>query len=172
MEYSAFPANHLKEEKVLEEVAVVATLMYRSFHVTPASAVVDIFLVDERGAKLSHILNIPKGYEWFVMSLLWRRFALAVLLQHGRDHAIRPRKFWVTLAQNFIHLNNLWRQCCDGADDARRIDIPTITSTLDRYIVTEALVGRHEPVYVSDYRRQRSAGMPNISVASAKDIGM
>lgn len=169
MEYSAFPSHRPNERKVQDMAASVASQVYRVSESTQ-NATSNIFLLDEHGSKTS-VITIPIGYARYVLSLLWRRFALALLLHNDADLAIKPYKVWATLAQNLLHVHDIWQQCLDAADHFRRLDAPTIASKLDRYIVTEVLIRRHEPVYISKYRLQRTEDMPNISLASLADIG-
>ena len=171
MNYHEFPTERPNEERVANSIAHVVDQHYRpSEQDNQDKNTLRLCLVMPDGQRRSHILTIPRSYATYVLALLYRRFALALLLHHDQTFKIKPYKVWAVLAQNFIHVDNLWEKCIAASDNSKRIDAKTLSTILDRYIVTEAVVKRHEPVYVSEYRRRRTAQMPNVSQATLKDI--
>ena len=75
------------------------------------------------------------------------------------------------LAQNFLHVNSLWKECLAASDRSQTLDAKTISNILNKYLVTEMVVKRHEPVYLSQYRQRRTADKPNISHATWQELG-
>lgn len=173
MNYHNFPSQRPDEEWVAERAADAVCQFYRPCVPDPNDPddMVDYTLISDAGTIRSHILTLPKAYSKFILALLYRRFALAKMLHHHQTEAITPYRFWVTLAQNFLHVDHIWDRCLRESDKSNKIDALTISAILDKYIVTEVLVRRHEPVYVSRYRETRTPNMPNISQATLADIG-
>lgn len=169
MNYHNFPSHRPDEGAVIRRVATVVTQYIRPSQ-SIKHGMVDFNTIDELGRPLSIVLTAPENYAGYITSLLYRRFALALLLHHNARLEIKPYKLWVVLAQNFLHVDALWVRCITKSDKSHALDQDSASNILDTYIITEAVVRRHEPVYVSEYRRVRTPEMPNTSQASLDDI--
>ena len=132
---------------------------------------VDVVSVDAEGKDVSRSLTIPATHHKYVKGLLFRRFALALLVVNMRKCPIQSYRLEVVLCQNLKYTDDVWTGCMHASDDHRRIKFSAISGALDDYIATEALVHRHEPVYVSRYRQHRTPGRPNLSQVAVGDVG-
>ena len=170
MNYHEFPSEQPNEERV-NVLAATAVVQYYRLGKVGAGRTVDIFTITRSGERGQTVLHIPRGYFQYVRTLLFRRFVLALLLHHHHTLDIRPYKVWAALAQNFLHVNTLWEKCLAESDRSRAIDTRTISTILDKYLVTEVIVGRHEPVYLSQYPQHRTAASPSISQTTVEELG-
>lgn len=127
----------------------------------------NVVVVDHFGQCISVLVRIPKRYVPFIRCLLYRRFALAKILHHNSELKIKPYSLWVTFAQNFLYVDRIWKVLLKEAAMVHRMHANWTSTTFEKYVVTEALVRRHEPVYVSQYRACRTNDMPNLSQATA-----
>ena len=93
------------------------------------------------------------------------------MLHHHQTVVITVYRFWVTLAQNFLHVNHIWDRWLRESNKSNKINVWTIPMILDKYIITEVLIRWHEPIYVSHYCNTCMPKMLNISQVTPADIG-
>ncbi|KAF9230949.1 hypothetical protein BU15DRAFT_82991 [Melanogaster broomeanus] len=118
------------------------------------------------------LFHAPAYYYKYLLHLIYRRYALATILHHDPQLPIKPYRRWVTLAQNYMYVTDLWNTIESRLQDSSTLpDSTWRCDVFDRYIVTEVIVRRHEPVYVNEYRCRRTDQMLNISQASVDDTG-
>ena len=170
MNYHEFPTERPSEEEVNGRAASAVVQYYRTAKAEKGQPV-EIFTVT-RGNQRSHtIVRVPSTFIPHLRPLLFRRFALALMLHHNPTLDIRPHATWITFAQNFLHVDSLWKECLAASDRSQTLDAKTISNILNKYLVTEMVVKRHEPVYLSQYRQRRTADKPNISHATWQELG-
>ena len=169
MNYHEFPSKQPNEEH-MNTLAATAIVQYYCLGKVGAGRTDDIFTITRSRKRGQTVLHIPCGYFQYVRLLLFRQFALALLLHHHHTLDIQPYKVWAALAQNFLHVNTLWEKCLAELDRLRTIDTRTISTILDKYLVMEVIVEHHEPVYLSQYHQHRMAVSPSISQTILEEL--
>ena len=178
MNYHAFPSQRPVEDAL---DVVIATALDERYTTRPTTTdMIAICRTTPGGIHTDTVCHLPRIYARPVLQLLFRRYALALLLHYNDELVIEPNLRWITFAQNFLYLDVVWNGLQD--DCAKQSSIgpakiskmgPSWRSTeFDRYIATEVVVGRHEPIYVNYYRRQRAPHLPNISQISIEALGV
>ncbi|KAH0826296.1 hypothetical protein J3R83DRAFT_5776 [Lanmaoa asiatica] len=172
MDYHLFP-SYLPNHSVVAAVASkVVQEWIRPFKANKRT-LMDFRTVDAMSQPVTHVLTVPAQYALPIRQLVYRRFALAIMLHNARRLRIRPRRFWTTLAQNLLYVDDIWKRCLAKSDQSsHEIGKQALSDILDAYIITEAVVGRHEPVYVSAYRMKRRPEDPNISQTPFEDFDL
>ncbi|KAH0826855.1 hypothetical protein J3R83DRAFT_4391 [Lanmaoa asiatica] len=172
MDYHLFP-SYLPNHSVVAAVASkVVQEWIRPFKANKRT-LMDFRTVDAMSQPVTHVLTVPAQYALPIRQLVYRRFALAIMLHNTRRLRIRPRRFWTTLAQNLLYVDDIWKRCLAKSDQSsHEIGKQALSDILDAYIITEAVVGRHEPVYVSAYRMKRRPEDPNISQTPFEDFDL
>ena len=82
------------------------------------------------------------------------------ILHHNSELKIKPYSLWVTFAQNFIYIDCIWKVLLKEAGTVHCRHANWTSTTFEKYVVMEALVRRHEPVYVSQYWACHTNDMP------------
>ena len=166
MNYGAFASHRPDERYITKRCTAVIYEIIRPKN-SASERMTDVVNVDHFGRATSCLMKIPKRYSPFVLYLLYRRFALASILYRDSELKIKPYTLWVTLAQNFVYVDRVWKALLEEVNAVQSIQEHWTSLAFDKYIVTETLVRRHEPVYVSQYRACRTNDMPNLSQAMA-----
>ncbi|KAL4068315.1 hypothetical protein V8B97DRAFT_890733 [Scleroderma yunnanense] len=183
MEYTRFPSRRPNEEITLNKANTILAEPYRVSH-KPASGIsrVDadpisverVSFKQDGGETIKEVISgISPVYKNHLRRFLYHLSILALLL--GLDNElqrVKPYVFWATLAQNFEYSHGIFLSFIDEIRRSTGVVSPSSgrSDTFERYLVTEYLVCRHEPVFVYRYRRLRKPSWPNISQAALDDI--
>ncbi|KAF9235430.1 hypothetical protein BU15DRAFT_78016 [Melanogaster broomeanus] len=168
MNYHAFPTQHPDDASIKKQVAL--TVKERLFIKPPMGGMVSVKEVCNDGKDENLVFSAPAYYADHIHNLLYRRYALALLLHHDDVVPIKSYRFWVVLAQNYEYVDARWRALEMELGDMVGMDSMWRSDQFERYLVTEAIVRRHEPVYVNKYRRHRNPEMLNVSQASIEEV--
>lgn len=122
------------------------------------------------GGEWTPIVKLPELLTPFVEILLWRCQALSLLLEHHRmsappgrkqekdvdqPHFLRPYSFFRTVMAAFLYSVEVFRLLIPPGSEQRTDCEPLgadSTRMFERYVLVEAAIGHHEPVFVSAYR--------------------
>lgn len=122
---------------------------------------------------------VSSFYRKYLEPCMFRLYSLAVVLKHWdnlkpvTDQAMTT-KSWITLAQHFTYIKQVFLMLHfealkpEGDSDVNKA---WRCSNLDRFLVTELVVKRHEPIYLYAYRASRQDGDPNINTCPLDDLG-
>lgn len=157
MDYHLFPSHRPNEVSItsLNKVLAGDLMVGESM-----GGVVSIrrMKVDENWEETS----VSSFYEKYLKLVIFCFYSLALVLRYWDNlkpaGASMKAKSWITLAQHFIYIEQTLATFFSAAREGGwRCD------SFDRFLVTELVVKRHEPIYVYAYRASRKDGQPNIS---------
>ena len=168
MNYSLFPSKQPVEDVVATSINVALDEIYWTNVMT--TGMVEVRLAGAGGIQSVTVCHMPQIYARPLLELLFRRYALAVVLYYEKELEIEPRNWWVVLAQNLLYLELVWnrleRECTavpGMGPNWRSIDF-------NHFIATEVIVRRHEPVHVYLHRRKRSRNAQNIIQVAPEEL--
>jgi len=111
-----------------------------------------------------HRVNLPTFYKKSFAALLWRLY-LAIRL-HKEFHKRRAKKFKdfrPRLLRHMVHLDNIVEAMIRPALDVPLDAIADWRNpNFDEYLVTEFLIGRHDPTAVYEFRNKCETNLERI----------
>ncbi|KIK73034.1 hypothetical protein PAXRUDRAFT_21303 [Paxillus rubicundulus Ve08.2h10] len=154
MDYSFFPSARPDEPAVMARVAdVIEETLNVDIGALKNMAYVTRITREPRTS--TEVMVVPLKYREYIKHLLFRRFALATILHHSPKLDIKPYKAWAVIAQNFSYVDKVWTTLQEEVRMVPLVGTTWRSAMLERYAVIEAVVKRHEPVFLSEYRRTR-----------------
>lgn len=170
MNYSAFPSQRPDNTVLTESIKVALGERFTTRRTT--TGMMDLCRSSPDGLTNDVVCHLPHIYAQPLLQLLYRRYALAVVLDRENQLDIKPYSRWLVLAQNLLYLDLVWNRLQDERASEDSVGPHWRSFDFDRFVATEVIVRRHEPVYVNAYRRQREEDMPNISQVTIDDLGV
>ena len=169
MNYHAFPSERPNQDTLVVSIRAALEEYYKTRPTT--TDMIEVCRATPDGIHTEMAFRIPCIYARPLLQLLFRRYSLALVLHHEKELRIEPYNRWLVLTQNFLYLDLVWNRLEHDCTNEPTMGPKWRSANFDQFIATEVVVRRHEPVYVSVYRRQRTDKMPNISQVSVDALG-
>ena len=131
----------------------------------------EVRLISGGRVQCDTVCHMPQVYARPLLGLLFRRYALAVVLHYEKELEIAPHNRWVVLAQNLLYLDLVWNRFEQECKAAPEMEPTWRSIDFNHFTATEIIVRCHEPVYVSRHRRNRSPVAKNISQVTVEELG-
>lgn len=117
---------------------------------------------------------VPSIYGKYLKLIIYRFYSLALVLDNwdeftSTDHTISQLS-WMTLSQHLTYFKNIFG-ILSRASEKSKVNSHWRCADFERFLVTELVVKRHEPIYVYAYRASRKDGEPNLTTCSFSEIG-
>ncbi|KIK78085.1 hypothetical protein PAXRUDRAFT_17081 [Paxillus rubicundulus Ve08.2h10] len=168
MDYHTFPSQHPDNTLLISNARETLSKRFGAEPAPNNMMAINSMTPDDQ--IIARVLVVPPHYMTNILDLLFCRYVLALILVNGAKDIIKPFKRWACFAQNYLHLANIWNPFQEDITEAPEVGEAWQSLRFDQFIVTEAVVMRHEPVYVSEYRRTRTEDMPNLSQHSIHSL--
>ncbi|KAG9308766.1 hypothetical protein JVU11DRAFT_11558 [Chiua virens] len=123
-----------------------------------------------------HDFHIPSFYEKYFKLIVYRLHSLALVLKYWDELCLSEsdptsmQQSRVTLSQHLIYFNGILKTVSQAVEKGD-VNSNWRCLDLDRFLVTELVVKRHEPIFVYAYRLSRKDGDPNISTCNLEGMG-
>jgi hypothetical protein len=113
----------------------------------------------------THRVYMPQRYRKYLKATFWRYYLLMELFRlYKTRHAKSFTKFLPTLVKNMAHLDNVIEATIRPLIDEDIKKVPQHTSrNYEEYLMTEFLIGRHDPNTVTQFRRQCPTNIERMS---------
>lgn len=114
----------------------------------------------------THRVNLPQRYHDFVMKVLWRLNLLVELYQtFCKRKAKKFTNFLPYLARILVHMDNVVEALIRPAVNLSMNEVKQYHSpNFHEYLITEYLIGRHDPAIVQQFRETYDMNIERIKL--------
>jgi len=120
----------------------------------------------------SHRVYLPQLYHRYLEATFWRYYLLIKLfLLYKTRRGKSFMKFFLTLVKSLVHLDNVIKATIRPLINEDITKVPQHKSrNYEEYLITEFLIGRHDPKTVTQFRRQCPTNIERMSLTQFGDV--
>jgi hypothetical protein len=104
MNYNAFPSQRPNEDALATTIAAALEQIYKTQRTT--TGMVEVCRSSPDGISTDVVCRLPRPYAPPILQLLFRRYALSLVLHYAEELDIEPYIHWLALAQNLLYLTS------------------------------------------------------------------